>query len=135
MGNSQLGKVDIKRKTMKIDELSDRVNTAVALYKSAQRKFEDGRDSRREWENIIKLLNVEIKNIKRFIAIATHNIGVIYAGQRELKKAREYFEKAIEIDAEYAIAYYNLAVVYKELGNMDKARDLIKKAKDHGYSP
>jgi pentatricopeptide repeat protein len=135
MSSSHLGKVDVQRRAMKIEELSDRVNTAVALYKSAQRKFEEGQDSRKEWKNIIKVLNVEIKNIQRFIAIATHNIGVIYAGQRDLERAREYFEKAIEIDDEYSIAYYNLAVVYKETGDMNKARELYQKARELGYSP
>jgi len=135
MGDSQLGKVDVQRRAMKIEELSDRVNTAVALYKSAQLKFEKGKDSRKEWGNIIKVLGFEIKNIQRFIAIATHNIGVIYAGERNLERAREYFEKALEIDDEYSIAYYNLAVVYKETGDMNKARELYQKAKDLGYSP
>jgi len=81
------------------------------------------------------VLNAEIKNIERFIAIAYHNMGVIYAQRKNLQEAKKLFEKALKIDSEYAIAYYNLAVVHKKLGNLVKARSLYKKALSLGYSP
>ena len=135
MGKEGLGRVPVLKKALRIEELGDRVNTAVALYKSAQKKFEAGEDSQREWENIIKVLQAEIEHERRFIAVAHHNLGVIYAGRHALVKAKEYFEQAIGIDPEYAVAYYNLAVVYKNLGDLNRARKLAEKAKELGYTP
>lgn len=135
MSKENLGRVPVQRKVLRIEELGDRVNTAVALYKAAQKKFEEGEDSQREWENIIKVLQAEIEHVRRFIAVAHHNLGVIYAGRSALVKAKEYFEQAIAIDPEYAVAYHNLAVVYQKLGNPLRARELAEKAKQLGYTP
>lgn len=135
MAKEHLGRVKVQRKAMRIEELGDRVNTAVALYKSAQKKFEAGEDSQREWENIIKVLEAEIEHVRRFIAVAHHNLGVIHAGRHQLAKAKDCFEQAIEIDPEYAVPYYNLAVVYKNLGDLNRAHQLAEKAKELGYSP
>jgi len=129
----QIGKIDVQRRAVRIEELSDRVKIAIDLFNSAQKRFEKGEDSLREWENIIKVLNTEIKHIERFIAIAYHNIGVIYAQRNILEEAKRCFERALEIDPEYAIAYYNLAVVYKKLKEPIKAREFYQKAKKHGY--
>ncbi len=134
-GEKQIGKIDVQRRSLRIEDLSDRVKLAIDLFNSAQRRFERGEDSLREWENIIRVLNAEIKNIERFIAIAYHNMGVIYAQRKNLQEAKKLFEKALKIDSEYAIAYYNLAVVHKKLGNLVKARSLYKKALSLGYSP
>jgi len=135
MVKENLGRVNVQRKALRIDELGDRVNTAVALYKSAQKKFEAGEDSEREWENIIKVLQSEIEHERRFIAVAHHNLGVIHAGWHQLIKAKQYFEQAIAIDPEYAVAYYNLAVVYKNQGDLSRARELAEKARELGYTP
>ena len=134
-GEQPIGKIDVQRRAIRIEELSDRVKIAIELFNVAQRRFEKGEDSLREWENIIKVLNTEIKHIQRFIAIAHHNIGVIYAQRNNLKEAKGCFERALEIDPDYAIAYYNLAVVYKKLGDALKARELYLKAKSLGYHP
>jgi len=135
MAKENLGRVAVQRKALRIDELGDRVNTAVGLYKSAQKKFEAGEDSQREWENIIKVLQAEIEHVRQFIAVAHHNLGVIHAGWHQLAKAKQYFEQAIEIDPDYAVAYHNLAVIYKNLGDLPRARQLAEKAKELGYSP
>jgi len=133
--DSQIGRIGVEQKVLKIEELSDRVKIAIDLYNAAQRRFEEGLDSIREWGNIIKVLNVEIKNIERFIAIAHHNMGVVQAQKNNLEEAKKEFVKALEIDGEYAIAYFNLAVVYKKLGDMVKAKGYYQKAKELGYEP
>jgi len=133
--DTAIGKIEVEHKAIRIEELSDRVKIAIDLYNVAQRRFEKGMDSLREWGNIIKVLNAEIGNINRFIAIANHNMGVVYAQKNELGEARHYFEEALKIDPEYAIAYFNLAVIYKKLGNMDKAKEYLHKAQEFGYEP
>ena len=130
-----LGRVPVARKAMRISELSDKIGIAINQYESAQKKFEAGEDSYREWENIIKLLNLQIEDVKHFSAVAHHNLGVIHAGRHEFRQAEELFRKAVEIDPHYAIAYYNLAVVYKHLKEDAKCHECLVKAKELGYSP
>ena len=96
-GEQKIGRMDVAKKALKIDELSDRVKIAVELYNGAQIKFDRGLDSLKEWENIIKVLNSEVKHIWSFIAIASHNMGVIHAQSEDLFKAKELFERALEI--------------------------------------
>ncbi|UCE20739.1 MAG: protein kinase, partial [Candidatus Aminicenantes bacterium] len=43
--------------------------------------------------------------------------------------ARKFFEKAVELDPEFAIAYYYLGEMSTSLGNYDLALDKLKKAK------
>lgn len=131
---STLGRVPVAKKAMRIGELSDKIGIAIKQYESAQKKFEAGADSYHEWQNIVKLLNMQIDDVKHFLAVAHHNLGVIHAGRHEFKKAEELFLKAVEIDPGYAIAYYNLAVVYKNLGDPIKAVQYRDKAKELGYS-
>ncbi len=134
-GEQKIGRMDVAKKALKIDELSDRVKIAVELYNGAQIKFDRGLDSLKEWENIIKVLNSEVKHIWSFIAIASHNMGVIHAQSEDLFKAKELFERALEIDPDYAMAYFNLAVVHKKLGDKVKAKQLYQKACSLGYEP
>ena len=44
------------------------------------------------------------------------------------KKARDCYEKAIEINPNYAEAYYNLGVIFGVLGEYQKAKDCFEKA-------
>jgi len=132
---TQIGKIEVEHKAIKIDEMSDRVKVAIDLYNVAQRRFEKGMDSLSQWKNIIKVLNIEIKNIQHFIAIAHQNMGVVYAQNSSMDDARQEFERALEMDPEYAIAYFNLAVVYKKLGNLEKAKECYQKARELGYQP
>lgn len=132
---TQIGKIGVEHKAIKIDEMSDRVKVAIDLYNVAQRRFEGGMDSLNQWKNIIKVLNSEIKNIRHFIAIAHQNMGVVHAQNSNLDEARQEFDRALEMDPEYAIAYFNLAVVYKKLNNIDKAKECYQKAKELGYEP
>jgi len=129
----KIGKIGVEKKVLRIEELSDRVKVAIDLYNAAQMKFEHGQDSLHEWENIIKVLNAEIKHIERFVAIAYHNIGVIYAQRNDLKLAKKYFELALMIDEDYALANFNLAVVYKKMGKIDLAKKFYIRAKELGY--
>lgn len=135
MGKENLGRVKVEKKALRIEDLGDRVNTAVGLYKSAQKKFEAGQDSEREWLNIVRVLEAEIGHVRKFIAVAQHNLGVIHAGRRDLAGAKQYFEAAIKIDPEYGVAFYNLGVLYRNLGDSERAQKCMNKAKALGYEP
>jgi tetratricopeptide (TPR) repeat protein len=128
-----LGKMEPSQKAVRIQELSDKVGFAIRQFEAAQKKFEQGQDSYREWQNIVKLLTIQVEDVQHFLAVANHNLGVLHAGKREFKKAKELFEKAIALDPDYAIAYYNLAVVHKNLGDVEACRAAYQKAKELGY--
>jgi tetratricopeptide (TPR) repeat protein len=130
-----LGRVDVAKKALRIQDLSDKVGYAVNQFEAAQKKFESGQDSYKEWQNIVKLLNLQIKDVQHFLAVAHHNLGIIHAGRKEFGKAEELFQKAVEVDPDYAMAYYNLAVVYKKLNQDQKAKEYYFKAKELGYPP
>jgi len=130
-----LGKVDVQKKALRIQDLGDKVGFAIKQFETAQKKFEAGQDSYQEWRNIVKLLSIQIKDVQHFLAVAHHNLGVIHAGKKEFEKAEELFRKAVEVDPDYAIAYYNLAVVYKNLKNAEMAQKYFAKAKSLGYPP
>ncbi|WP_250459622.1 tetratricopeptide repeat-containing sulfotransferase family protein [Microbulbifer litoralis] len=55
------------------------------------------------------------------------NIGVIYSELRSEEKAREYFEKAIEINCEYVPSLVNLAGILEEEGERNAASNYYKK--------
>lgn len=130
-----LGKVEVQKKALRIQELSDKLGFAIKQFEKAQAKFEKGEDSYREWVNISKLLTLQIRDLQHFQAVAHHNLGVLHAGRREFRKAEELFKKAIELDPEYGIAHYNLAVVYKRQGDIIKCRECFARAKELGYQP
>jgi len=134
-GKQALGKVDVAKKALRIQDLGDKMGFAIQQYQSAQKKFEEGQDSYKEWQNIIKLLNIQIRDVQMFLAVAHHNMGIIHAGRKEYGKAEEKFNEAIKINPDYAMAYYNLAVVYKKLNQNEKAKQFYNKAKSLGYPP
>ena len=131
--SAPLGKMDVARKAVLMEDLADKVGFAVKQFEAALKKFEAGEDSYNEWENIIKLLSYEIRDIQHFQAVARHNLAIIHAGRQEFKKAEELLLSALRLDMTYAMAWYNLAVVYKNLKKMEKARECLDKAKECGY--
>jgi len=49
------------------------------------------------------------------------NMGVTYSEMRDAGKAREMFEKALDVDGEYVPALFNLAGLHEETGQRDRA--------------
>lgn len=128
-----LGRMDPEKKAVRIEDLGDKVGVAIKQFMAAQKKFEAGQDSYKEWENIIKLLSYEIRDIQHFQAVAHHNLAIIHAGRKEFRRAEELLKSALKLDPAYAMAWYNLAVVHKTLGQMDRAKECLAKAKECGY--
>ncbi len=57
-----------------------------------------------------------------------NNLGDVYARQGDMQKAIEEFQKAIEINPNYADAYHNLANTYQQIGELDLAKENYEKA-------
>ena len=47
--NKLLGKMELKRKTVRIEDLADKVDVAVTLFNKAQQKFEKGLERTIQW--------------------------------------------------------------------------------------
>ena len=56
-------------------------------------------------------------SIKPNYADVYNNIGVVFAGQGDLKKAIESYEKAIKIESDFASAHHNLSALKKYKSN------------------
>ncbi|MDP1845623.1 MAG: tetratricopeptide repeat protein [Candidatus Moranbacteria bacterium] len=57
-----------------------------------------------------------------------NNLGDVYARQKDYAKAIEEFQKAIDINPNYADAYHNLGNTYQTIGENDKAVEYFQKA-------
>ena len=55
------------------------------------------------------------------------DLGVVYFKKNQLKKAAEYFEKAIILDPGNVEAYNNLGAMHDRLGNYEKAKEVLIK--------
>ncbi|MDZ7770532.1 MAG: tetratricopeptide repeat protein [Woeseiaceae bacterium] len=58
------------------------------------------------------------------------NMGVAYSDIRDADKAREMFEKALDIDSDYIPALFNLAGLHEETGERDRAITLYERIRD-----
>ena len=73
--------------------------------------------------NLKKALKIEPDNF-----IILNNLGNIYSTKNELKKAKNFFSRAINIKQDYSNAIFNLALINEEMGNKTIAVKLYKDA-------
>ena len=50
-----------------------------------------------------------------------YNLGIVYEKMKKFQKAKEAYEKAVEIEPDAMDAVYNLGLVYTELQEYDRA--------------
>ena len=96
------------------DDANARYNLAL-LYKMARRYA----DALLSYEAAIEL---EINDVEEVYS----NIGVLYSEMRQGDKAREMYEKALAVDADYVPALFNLAGFFEETGERQPAIDLYR---------
>jgi type IV pilus biogenesis/stability protein PilW len=56
------------------------------------------------------------------------NLGVQFYNEREIPKAIQAYQRAIELDPSYIEAYNNLGIIYQELGDFENALKVYQKA-------
>ena len=130
-----LGKINVAKKILRIEELEDKVRFAVDAYQRAYDKYKRGVDSTQDWNLVIKSLTLQMEEIGEYIAIAHHNKGVVFATNGKLDEAIECFKSAIAMDPEYAIAHNNLSNIYAKIGDVLNAERHKELAKKLGYEP
>jgi|GEM_PF-1123602 len=131
----ELGKINVQKRALKIDELEDKVRFAIEAYKRAFDKYKRGVDSTNDWNMVIRALTLQLDEIREYIAMAHHNIGVIYASNNNFTLAIESFRSAISFNPDYAVAHNNLAAVYRKVGDMANSLKQLDEAKRLGYNP
>ena len=131
----ELGKISVAKRILKIEELEDKVRFAIDAYKRAFDKYKRGTDSTQDWNMVIRALTLQMEEIREYIAVAHHNIGVIYAGNANYALALESFRSALSYNPEYSIAHNNLSAVYRKLGDIVNAEKHLTEAKRLGYEP
>ena len=55
------------------------------------------------------------------------NLGVLYSEMRQREKAREMYERALNVDPTYVPALFNLAGLFEEAGERQRARELYER--------
>jgi tetratricopeptide (TPR) repeat protein len=79
----------------------------------------------------MKFLDLALKSGSREdIGIAYGNLGDYYRIQKQLQKALEYYEKALDYqeESERTATYGNMAVAYDDLSNYPKAEEMHQKS-------
>ncbi len=107
--------VEFANKSLTYDK--DNVNHPKALLLLSQAHHELG-NFFEEKKALSDLLNIDSEN-----PVGLYRLGLMYAGQRDIKNAEEAFTKAIKYDPDLIQAKYNLALLY-ENSNKDKAKEL-----------
>lgn len=130
----ELGKINVKQRMLKIDELEDKVRFAIDAYKRAFDKYKRGVDSTNDWNMVIRALTLQMEEIREYIAMAHHNIGVIYAANNNYTLAIDAFRTALTFNPDYAVAHNNLAVVYRKMGDMTSSQKHLQEAKRLGFN-
>lgn len=69
------------------------------------------------------------KNINPLDATVWNNLGIIYARKSEAIRAKEYFEKAIQLDPNYLLAYQNALKLTNTSQNLNWKRQLLNQMK------
>lgn len=75
------------------------------------------RDALRAYEKAIAL---GIDNVQEVYS----NIGVLYSDMRDASKAKEMYERALDVDADYLPALFNLAGLFEEAGDRERATEI-----------
>ena len=85
-------------------------------------------ESKQEWDKVIEagetILKLDSSHEIAFQKTANGylNRGSAYAGLRQYQRAIQDYDRAIQLNPNYAKAYYNRGLAYKELWHKEAAR-------------
>lgn len=85
--------------------------------------IEDLKESGTRHEKDVEEITADFKDPKQY-----NSQGNFYAKLKEYEKAIESYQRAIQIDPNYAVAYYNLGNVYRDKKEHSKAIEYYRKA-------
>ena len=77
-------------------------------------------DAMAAYENAVRL---DIDQVQEVYS----NMGVLYSEMRKGDKAREMYERALEVEAEYVPALFNLAGLFEEMGERSEAIEVYQR--------
>src|SRR5258706_5977165 len=84
-----------------------------------------------DYEQAAPLLKQIVEKTDRF-ADVFDMLGVMAHGRGDLKKARQFFEKAISLNPNYTEAQLNLMVTLNDLGDYEHARQIYSGIRHRG---
>ena len=134
-GPVEIARIAVQKRAVRIEDLEDKVHLAVQLYQTATEKYQRGEDSIKEWNTVIKALSAQLEEVREFVAMAHHNLGVVYGSRHKFEQAVKCFEQAVATHPDYAMAHYNLAVMYRKMGDPVRAERSFRRSKQLGYDP
>lgn len=90
--------------------------------------FEDIAEDNRALEHY----EIAEKNLKNDASIYVH-LGMVYSRVYGIEKAKEAFQKSLDIDGDKAKFFYNLGCVYAIHGNVKEALKALRLSVENGY--
>jgi tetratricopeptide (TPR) repeat protein len=132
---NKLGQIRVAQRMLNINELEDKVRFAIEAYKRAYDRYKRGVDSTNDWTLVVRALTREMDEIKEYIAVAHHNIGVLHASRENYELAIESFNAALSFNPQYPAAHHNIGVAYHKIGDILNGEKHLEEAKRLGYEP
>lgn len=142
----QVGVYQLTKKLMNLDSLTEtatekdgkkEINISLELDENSKEYKEIYYEIERYLMDNCKAIKAKIasndKENKKSLSENPKALKQYYKGVDELKtenlkKALDYFEKAVDIDPEFAFAWDNIGITHRKLGNYDKALTAYKRS-------
>lgn len=84
-----------------------------------------------QWQNGFTLYSRDVIS-QPDSAHLQNNVGVELFRRGEMTKAREHFEKSIQLNPAWEISWNNLGAIYQRFGNLKKAEECYLKSMEYG---
>jgi len=111
-----------KQSVVAPQKVKRQAGAAAAVYAQALQKHRAGKlaEAKKLYRRVI---GIDARNLS-----ALNNLGVIYTGEGDYRRAIVYFQKALDINSKYVEAHYNLACVYAQKKDKDRSLFYLKNA-------
>ena len=116
-------KVESKQQTTKAKVITlQEINESKAFFEQALKRQREGK-----LEEAKKLYR-KVAKIDQYNVQAFNNLGVIYMGEKNYKRAIKRFNNALDIKHDYVDAHYNLACLYAQKNDVPQSLFYLKNA-------
>jgi len=115
-------KVEKPRKTTAKVRTKQEIAESKALYTQALQKHREGKleEAKKLYRKVVE---IDQHNVQAF-----NNLGVIYMGEKDYKRAIMRFNNALDIKHDYVDAHYNLACLYAQKNDVPQSLFYLQNA-------
>ena len=96
-------------------------------YESIAKQMEE-LNAKKQYDKVIQICRQYENDPNNKSALFFNECGVAFGSIKEFNKAKQYHEKALDIDPDDAITTYNLGFVLGKIGNLREAINYLEKS-------